>query len=478
MLAEFGKDGGPTIAILSEYDALPGVGHACGHNIIATSGLGAALALSKLGARLPGRVRYLGTPAEERFGGKEIIAREGAFDGADAAMMIHPSNLNLVTMPCIAISEVEVTYHGRAAHASAMPYRGLNALDAVVTAYQSIAQLRQHIKQTERIHGIITEGGLAANIVPERASCRFYVRAPTSTSSALKKRVHACFEAAALSTGCTAEIMGQDRLSRPQDQLADGRRLRAQRQALGREFFPVKEIPPASRARPTWAMSAIACPRSIRCWRWRRRASSSTTRNSRRWAASDKGDAAVIDGAKALAHDRARPDVDPRLLDTAKADFDATADISKAALAKLHEKVRAIMRHPHGAARLRLRMNVWLLIAAINGFLAVAAGAFGAHGLQGRLDAHAHADLRDRGALSHVSRARDRACGAGDARLRQPARTQAAAFFLAGIVLFSGSLYLLALTGMRGRSAFVTPFGGLAFLDRLGALAWAATKVA
>ena len=95
-VSEFGRDAGPTIAILSEYDALPGVGHACGHNIIATAGLGAALALAKLGARLPGRVRYLGTPAEERFGGKEIIAREGAFDGVDAAMMIHPSNLNLI----------------------------------------------------------------------------------------------------------------------------------------------------------------------------------------------------------------------------------------------------------------------------------------------------------------------------------------------------------------------------------------------
>src|SRR5580765_4260080 len=123
--AEFGKASGPNIAILSEYDALPGIGHACGHNIIATSGLGAALAFSKLNGRLPGRVRYLGTPAEERFGGKEIMAREGAFHRTDAAMMIHPSNLNLVTMPCIAICDATVTYHGRAAHASAMPHRGL-----------------------------------------------------------------------------------------------------------------------------------------------------------------------------------------------------------------------------------------------------------------------------------------------------------------------------------------------------------------
>ncbi|MBV9046396.1 MAG: amidohydrolase, partial [Alphaproteobacteria bacterium] len=189
-VAEFGKAGAPNIAILSEYDALPGIGHACGHNIIATSGLGAALALSKLNGRLPGRVRYLGTPAEERFGGKEIMAREGAFDGCDAAMMIHPSNENLVTMPCIAIAEVEAIFHGRSAHASAMPYRGLNALDAVVAAYQSIAQLRQHIKNTDRIHGIITEGGLAPNIVPERAACRFYVRAVDAHELApLKARV-------------------------------------------------------------------------------------------------------------------------------------------------------------------------------------------------------------------------------------------------------------------------------------------------
>ncbi|HEY4124357.1 MAG TPA: amidohydrolase, partial [Rhizomicrobium sp.] len=205
--AEFGKASGPNVAILSEYDALPGIGHACGHNIIATSAYGAAMALSKLNGRLPGRVRYMGTPAEERFGGKEMMAREGAFEKVDAAMMMHPSNLNIITMPCIAISEVEVVYHGLSAHASAMPYRGLNALDAVVTAYQSIAQLRQHIKPTERIHGIITEGGLAANIVPERAACRFYVRAADAHElKPLKARVHACFEAGALATGCKAEI--------------------------------------------------------------------------------------------------------------------------------------------------------------------------------------------------------------------------------------------------------------------------------
>src|SRR5258708_3514890 len=193
--AEFGKDGGPTIAVLSEYDALPGIGHACGHNIIATAGLGAALALSKLNGALPGRVRYLGTPAEERFGGKELIAREGAFERVDAAMMIHPSGTNLITMPCLAVTEVDVIYLGKTAHASVEPHRGLNALDAVVLAYQAIAQLRQHMLSSERIHGIITEGGLAANIVPERAACRFYVRSPNAEGLAiLRRRLQACLE--------------------------------------------------------------------------------------------------------------------------------------------------------------------------------------------------------------------------------------------------------------------------------------------
>jgi amidohydrolase len=349
--AEFG-DKGPTIAILSEYDALPGVGHACGHNIIATTGLGAALALAKLGAKLPGRVRYLGTPAEERFGGKEIIAREGAFDGVDLAMMIHPSNLNLATMPCIAISEVEVTYHGRAAHAAAMPYRGLNALDAVVTAYQSIAQLRQHIKQSERLHGIITEGGLAANIVPERAACRFYVRAlDIHELGELKQRVHHCFEGAALSTGTRAEIKwgNTDYLDMKTNwPVADAFMKNAE--ALGREFFPVKEIPHgfagstdmgnvSHRVPSIHPMLAVA-PAGV------------IIHNAEfaKWAASDKGDQAVIDGAKALAFTALDVMSDRGLLDTMKRDFEATKDISKAALAKLMEAHPSGHHHGHDHA--------------------------------------------------------------------------------------------------------------------------------
>ncbi|MGD8418374.1 MAG: M20 family metallopeptidase, partial [Pseudomonadales bacterium] len=185
---------GPTVAILAEYDALPGIGHACGHNLIATAALGATLGLSAVAGQLPGTVRLLGTPAEEKGGGKELMARAGAFDGVDAAMMIHPAGVNLTTMPCICVAEVEVVYHGRSAHASAMPHKGVNALDGLLLAYQAISNLRQHIRDEERIHGIVTEGGQAPNIVPDRAAGLFYVRAATERAlTALKPRVQACF---------------------------------------------------------------------------------------------------------------------------------------------------------------------------------------------------------------------------------------------------------------------------------------------
>jgi len=344
--AQFGKDGGPNIAILSEYDALPGIGHACGHNIIATSGYGAAIALSKLNGRLPGRVRYLGTPAEERFGGKEIMARQGAFDGTDAAMMIHPSNQNLITMPCIAISDVEAIFHGRSAHASAMPYRGLNALDAVVTAYQAIAQLRQHIRNTDRIHGIITEGGLAPNIVPERAACRFYVRAVDAHELApLKARVQKCFEAGALATGCTLETRWGDtdyldlKTNWPMAELYEKNATK-----LGREFFPVKDLPPgyagstdmgnvSHRVPSIHPMLGVA-PAGV------------IIHNAEfaRYAASPTGDAGVIDGAKSLAMTALDLMADAGQLAAARADFTATAELSQAAIAKSREP----LKHDHG----------------------------------------------------------------------------------------------------------------------------------
>ena len=149
---------GPTVAVLCEYDALPGIGHACGHNVIAAAGLGAALATAPLARGGLGRVVVLGTPAEEGGGGKIELARRGAFDGIDAAMMVHPADADLSNMDCVAIQQLEVTFSGEAAHAAAAPHRGRNALDAAVLGYLNVAALRQHIRPTERIHGIFTRG--------------------------------------------------------------------------------------------------------------------------------------------------------------------------------------------------------------------------------------------------------------------------------------------------------------------------------
>ncbi len=301
--AEFGGGDGSCVAVLAEYDALPGIGHACGHNLIAAAGVGAGLALAQVADALPGRVRVLGTPAEERGGGKELMARHGALDGVDAAMMIHPSSVNLVSMPCICVAEVDATYRGRAAHAAAMPERGINALDALVMAYQGIAALRQHIRPTERLHGIITEGGVAPNIVPERAAGRFYVRAANAPElEELKTRVEGCFRAGAEATGASLELSwGEvDYLDiRYIDPLAEA--FRANAEQLGRAFFPYDKLPASiqgstdmgnvSHRVPSIHPMLQAAP--LEC----------TIHNAEfaTWAGSEMGDAAALDGAKALA---------------------------------------------------------------------------------------------------------------------------------------------------------------------------------
>lgn len=301
--AEFGSGDGPCVALLAEYDALPGIGHACGHNLIATAALGAAFALQALGGDLPGRVRLLGTPAEEKGGGKELMARAGAFDGVDAALMIHPSGINLVTMPCLCYADVQVVYHGRSAHASAMPHKGINALDGLLLAYQAISNLRQHIRGTERIHGIVTDGGQAPNIVPDRAAGEFYVRAATSAQlEALKPRVQACFEAGAKGAGCEVEIMWGDvdylDLNTNWPLAA---RFQQHAEALGREFYPIDKLGVGgagstdmgnvSQRVPSIHPMLAAAPRNVVIHH----------PDFARYAGSELGDAAALDGARSLA---------------------------------------------------------------------------------------------------------------------------------------------------------------------------------
>lgn len=204
--ARAGSGDGPLIAVLCEYDALPGIGHACGHNVIAATSLGAGLAAAALADELGGSLLVLGTPAEEGGGGKVTMAENGAFDGVDAALMIHPAGLDLARFAAIAIQQVEVTYRGHAAHAAAAPQLGRNALDAAVLGYLNVAALRQHILPTERVHGIFTDGGTAPNVVPASASTFWYVRSPSVAGlAALKDRVLAALEAGAAATGCTME---------------------------------------------------------------------------------------------------------------------------------------------------------------------------------------------------------------------------------------------------------------------------------
>ena len=306
---------GPTVAVLAEYDALPDIGHACGHNIIATTALGAALALNSVASQLPGRVKLLGTPAEERGGGKELMARAGAFEGIDAALMIHPAGVNLATMPSICIAEVEVIYHGKASHASAMPHKGINALDGLLLAYQAISNLRQHIRSTERIHGIVEEGGSAPNIVPDRTVGQFYVRAANEKDLAkLKPRVQACFEAGATGSGCTVDVnwAGVDYLDLNTNwPLAD--RFRHHAEQLGRSFVDheqalkfgagITDMGNVSYRLPSiHPMLAVAPPSVV-----------IHNPEFAQWARSEKGDAAVIDGAKALAQTAAEYLLSPEL---------------------------------------------------------------------------------------------------------------------------------------------------------------------
>ncbi|HHT91202.1 MAG: M20 family metallopeptidase [Bacillota bacterium] len=194
--------GRPNIALLCEYDALPELGHACGHNLISAASLGAALGLAPFLDRLDGRVTVLGTPAEETGSGKVILVKDGFFQDVDAAMMFHPSARNLLMATSNALDAYEFEFSGKAAHAADSPEEGINALDGVIALFVGINALREHLPEGVRIHGIISEGGTAPNIVPDRAVARFYIRAPRRTQlDWVTAKVLKVAEGAALMTG-------------------------------------------------------------------------------------------------------------------------------------------------------------------------------------------------------------------------------------------------------------------------------------
>lgn len=205
--ASFGS--GPlVVGVCAEYDALPGIGHACGHNIIAASAVGAGLALAEVADSLGLTVVVIGTPAEEFGGGKALLLKAGAFDDIATAVMLHPGPIDIAGARSLALSDVQVTYHGRESHAAVAPHLGVNAADAVTVAQVAIGLLRQHLTTGQLIHGIVTEGGEAANIIPGRAAVQYTMRAVESVSlRELEQKVYACFAAGALATGCTHELI-------------------------------------------------------------------------------------------------------------------------------------------------------------------------------------------------------------------------------------------------------------------------------
>jgi amidohydrolase len=198
--------GGPSVAFLAEYDALPEIGHACGHNLICTAALGAGIGLAAAGPGVAGKVFVLGTPAEEGGGGKVLMLQRGAFAGIDAALMFHPADYTLTMRASLASYRLKVKFVGKAAHAAAAPYEGINALDGLVQMFVNIGLLRQQLRDDARVHGIITYGGAAPNIIPDRAEAAFSVRATDSAYAAkVLEKVINCGRAGAAATGATFE---------------------------------------------------------------------------------------------------------------------------------------------------------------------------------------------------------------------------------------------------------------------------------
>jgi amidohydrolase len=311
---------GPTIAILAEYDALPGIGHACGHNVIATAALGAGLALARSGVVFPGTVLIVGTPAEEGGGGKILLAEAGIFEDVDVAYMLHPSQTNMVRRGSLANSRVEVVFHGKASHAAGAPDLGINALEAVIQTFVSLNACRLHMRTDARVHGIITDGGKAVNIIPDRAAARFSVRArDRAYQRRLIEMVRQSAEAGALATGARlewTETRGYSNMvanSTVADVFAEhlrgtGRQVDEPRpdQRMGStDMGDISQIMPA-----VHAYVSIA-PRNI----------PNHTPDFTAAAGSADGDRGVIDGALAMALTAADLFSDPSIVEKAQAEF-------------------------------------------------------------------------------------------------------------------------------------------------------------
>jgi amidohydrolase len=250
------------VVYCAEFDALPEVGHACGHNIIAASSLGAALGLAEAADELDLRVTLLGTPSEEGGGGKIDLLNAGYFDDEHMALMVHPFPTERLDATCLAVDQFDVIYTGKEAHASAAPWLGLNALDALTIAQVALGLLRQQLSPGDQFHGIVTDGGTAANIIPSRTVARYMARSLTTDSlAALRLRVNACFEAGALATSTSLEFeeVGQQfsQMVADPEILAHYRRAA---ESLGRDFLLDDEDAPKPTISTDMANVSLAVP--------------------------------------------------------------------------------------------------------------------------------------------------------------------------------------------------------------------------
>lgn len=294
-------EGKPKIAVLAEYDGLPGIGHGCGHNIIAASAVGAGVASKIVVDNLGGSIIVLGTPGEETFGGKIDMIKAGIFDDVDVAMMVHPSVLNMAIYRTLACLPLEVEFFGKAVHAATHPAEGVNALEAIILAFNSINSLRQHIKEQARIHGIITNGGDAPNVVPAYSAAKFIIRAPDYTYlEELQGKVLNCFKGASLASGARLKYRWGEKVYAPiKNNVAMARLFSDNLESLGRKLdifdsqspFGSSDIGNVSEVVPSMhPMVAIASPPV-----------SLHSTEFASAAASEAGHQGLLDAAKAMA---------------------------------------------------------------------------------------------------------------------------------------------------------------------------------
>lgn len=318
--------GSPHIALCAEYDALPRIGHACGHNIIAAAALGAGLALHELASDLDFRVSIIGTPAEEGGAGKAVLADAGIFDGVDAAMMVHPAPIDITEPPMLAVAQYRITYRGRASHASAAPELGINALDAMHIAYTAISCLRQQTAPTDRIHGVISRGGEVPNVIPDSTKATYYVRSKSASElRVLMKRVEACFEAGAIATGCELEVETDPNIYHEViHNIAIADAYRSNLEALGRVALPRELVDPKHAGSTDMGNLSYLIPSIHPMIGINSFPAVNHQPEFAEHCASEAGDQAAIDGAIAMAWTALDLALDKSLMLTAADEFERT----------------------------------------------------------------------------------------------------------------------------------------------------------